>query len=78
LAIVLSTTPYLAALASRRPGEAGIIIVGRPHRPSSIVAPNRNREKEIGNVAHQPQRRLNPIERVSLLDSMSPRPLARA
>jgi len=44
----LPMTPYLAAVApapppspSPRPGEAGVIIIDRPDRPSSIAAPNR-------------------------------------
>ena len=43
-------TPYLAALARRRPDQAkppsaSCDIVGRPDRPSSIVAPIRNHVK---------------------------------
>jgi hypothetical protein len=37
--------------------STGAVIIGRPDRPSSIVAPNRNHKNGIGDVGQQPQRR---------------------
>jgi len=43
---------------SRRPDpSSSVVILGRPDRPSSIVAPIRNPEKESGDVGQPPPRR---------------------